>query len=304
MTEVTRRARTGDLDNFNPTRFRLTDTAIDFGIEEAKRIKDWPRLEAAVDEKIDEQRKFVAWWTVAVSPNKRRCSFRSETTNLSADRAEQETGISKLQVTRMRAKLADPDRYRVRLLGAGYRAAFLEIPDDVRGTTGTGENEWFTPVEYIERARSVLGEIDLDPATHEHAQQVVRATRYFTKEDNGLQHEWHGRVWLNPPYAQPWIAQFATKICEERLAGRVTAAIMLTHNYTDTSWFQQLAAIADAICFTRGRVKFYEPNGEIAAPTQGQAFFYFGDQVERFAIAFREVGFVVLPFNGEVHNAE
>lgn len=176
--------------------------------------------------------------------------------------------------------------------------------DNVRGTQGTGENEWFTPTEYIERARSVLGAIDLDPATHEQAQNVVRAERYFTLQDDGLRHEWHGRVWLNPPYAQPWIAQFAAKMCDERSSGRVTAAIMLTHNYTDTSWFQQLAAIADAICFTRGRVKFYEPNGEIAAPTQGQAFLYFGDQVERFAIAFREVGFVVLPFNGEVHNAE
>src|SRR5262249_50646896 len=63
----------------------------------------------------------------------------------------------------------------------------------VRGTQGTGENEWFTPTEYIEAARKVLGEIDLDPATHELAQQTIRAARFFTKADNGLEHEWHGR---------------------------------------------------------------------------------------------------------------
>ena len=36
--------------------------ALDYSIEEAKRIKDWPKLEEAVDTKIEEQHKFVAWW--------------------------------------------------------------------------------------------------------------------------------------------------------------------------------------------------------------------------------------------------
>jgi hypothetical protein len=57
----------------------------------------------------------------------------------------------------------------------------------VRGTLGTGENEWHTPVEYLEMARRVLGAIDLDPATTEAAQRVVKAAKYFTKETDGLQ---------------------------------------------------------------------------------------------------------------------
>lgn len=162
--------------------------------------------------------------------------------------------------------------------------------NNVRGTEGTGENEWFTPGEYIEAAREVLGGIDLDPATHPQAQTIVQAAQVFTKEDDGLRHEWHGRVWLNPPYAQPLIAQFVSKMCAERTAGRVTAAIMLTHNYTDTAWFQEAMSAADAICFTRGRVKFYELDGGVAAPTQGQAFFYFGDDIERFEAAFAHIG--------------
>jgi phage N-6-adenine-methyltransferase len=164
--------------------------------------------------------------------------------------------------------------------------------DNVRGTQGTGENEWYTPREYIEAARDVLGEIDLDPATSEYAQSAIGATRYFTKDDDGLEHEWHGRVWLNPPYAQPLIAHFVAKMIQEFGAGRTTAAIMLTHNYTDTEWFHNAAGVANAICFTRGRIRFYQPDGAIAAPTQGQTFFYFGDNVRLFTERFAEIGLV------------
>ncbi len=216
-------------------------------------------------------------------------------TKLTVAEAEELTGITQQQVSDMKKQLANPARYRERLLGAAFHAAKLESLDNVRGTLGTGLNEWFTPAAYIERARVVLGEIDLDPATVEKAQATIRATKYFTKADDGLQHEWHGRVWLNPPYAQPLIAQFVAKMCSERCSGRVTAAIMLTHNYTDTAWFHEAEAVADAICFTRGRIPFVDEDGEDCAPTQGQAFFYFGDETEKFIEQFRAIGFVVQP---------
>lgn len=165
--------------------------------------------------------------------------------------------------------------------------------DNVRGTTGTGENEWYTPQEFIERAREVMGGFDVDPASSAAAQEKVRAAQFFTEETNGLEQEWRGRVWLNPPYAQPLISEFMEKLCSEYLEGRCTEAIALTHNYTDTRWFQGTAAHASAICFTKGRVKFYSPSGEVAAPTQGQAFFYFGSNVDAFVKAFADVGFVV-----------
>lgn len=162
---------------------------------------------------------------------------------------------------------------------------------NIRGTQGTSDNEWYTPAEYVDLARCVLGNIDLDPASNDQAQRTIRAKAFFSREDDGLCRDWNGHVWLNPPYAQPLIEQFADKILAELSAGHVKAAIMLTHNYTDTAWFQKLATVAAAICFTRGRIRFEAPDGSLASPTQGQAFFYFGKDVITFREAFRDVGF-------------
>jgi ParB-like chromosome segregation protein Spo0J len=165
----------------------------------------------------------------------------------------------------------------------------------VRGTQGTGENEWYTPQIYINAAREVMGRIDLDPASSALANEKVGANRFFDIDADGLAQEWGGSVWMNPPYAQPFIAQFCAKLRDEYKAGRVEEAICLTHNYTDTEWFHRLQGAANAICFTRGRVKFESPHGEIAAPTQGQAFFYLGSNPVRFADVFSQFGFLMVP---------
>lgn len=168
----------------------------------------------------------------------------------------------------------------------------------IRGTLGTGENEWGTPLEYIEMASKVLGGIDLDPASTDAAQKGIKAGNYFTSDDDGLAHEWKGRVWLNPPYAQPDIALFVSKMVSEWKSGRIKAAIMLTHNYTDTKWFHEAAEAADGMCFTRGRIRFLDPQGMRASPTQGQVFFYFGPSIGAFKEFFGEIGLVMVRHDG------
>mgnify|MGYP002132418700 CR=1 FL=1 len=212
-----------------------------------------------------------------------------------------EAGIDKNLADRARKYAAVPEQEfesiladrRERIETENKRVTVNLIEAGVRGTLGTGENEWYTPPEYIELARQVLGGIDLDPASSHVANRAVQAAQFFSEETNGLEKEWAGRVWLNPPYAQPAISHFADKMVAEWESARVEGAIVLTHNYTDTAWFQKLANAASAICFTRGRVRFVSPTGELAAPTQGQAFFYFGHEADLFADAFADVGFIV-----------
>lgn len=124
----------------------------------------------------------------------------------------------------------------------------------------TGDVEWHTPPELVDKIRFVLGEIDLDPASSVEANKRIRATTYYTREMDGLLYRWVGGVFLNPPYARGIIDKFIAKLIAEE--GHIGAWVTLTNNSTDTRWGQQLLLHADWVCFLRGRVRFLRRNGE------------------------------------------
>lgn len=161
----------------------------------------------------------------------------------------------------------------------------------------SGNNEWYTPADYIALARAVMGGIDTDPATSEIANRTVQAAQIFTAENNGLTKQWSGRVWCNPPYAQPLIAEFAEAIASKYETGEIEQACVLVNNGTETGWFQRMLQAASAVCFPRSRIRFVDPEGNPSgAPLQGQAVLYLGNEPETFASVFSEKGAVL--FNG------
>lgn len=169
----------------------------------------------------------------------------------------------------------------------------------------TGNYEWYTPAKYVEAVRRVLGEIDLDPASCAEADEVVKATRYYSKADDGLTLPWHGRVFSNPPYGAGIIGEFCDKLVAELDAGHTTAAIFLVNSSTDTAWWHRLAVRADHICFCRGRIRYTPPRGnQSRQPIDGQSFLYYGDDVDCFREEFREFGMFFGPIRGRQQAVE
>ena len=170
------------------------------------------------------------------------------------------------------------------------RAKEIEKSKKAHVSYNSGENEWYTPINIIESARAVLGVIDLDPASNPVANEIVKAEKFYTKEDDGLSFSWFGNVWINPPYAQPLIQDFANKIILER--DNCNQLIVLVNNATETKWFQCLMQKADAVCFPKGRVKFWNPD-KVSTPLQGQSIIYFGHNTSKFLQEFKGYGFVL-----------
>lgn len=168
------------------------------------------------------------------------------------------------------------------------KAIIHEVLKRPHVANNSGNNEWYTPAELIEAARDTMGEINLDPASNPIANKVVKADKYYTAEDNGLDKIWSGNVWLNPPYASDLIEKFIDKLVSER--NNYTQAIVLVNNATETVWFNKIIDISAAVCFPKSRVKFYMPNGKTGAPLQGQAVLYIGENSNRFVNAFSKIG--------------
>jgi phage N-6-adenine-methyltransferase len=165
-------------------------------------------------------------------------------------------------------------------------------------TQNTGDNEWYTPSEYIKAARKVMGTIDLDPATSKIANEIVKADKIFTINDNGLDKKWFGNVFLNPPYSSDLVSKFIDKLINE--LKNINQCILLVNNATDTTWFQKIVIHSTAVCFPKGRIKFYKPNSNKCAPLQGQCILYFGNKYSKFTNEFSKFGWCIL--NGKRKN--
>lgn len=169
-------------------------------------------------------------------------------------------------------------------------------------------NEWYTPAKYVDAAREVFGGvIDLDPASCELANQTIKATRYYSKEDDGLSKEWYGNVWLNPPYGrvQPQLTGsnrsfqhfFSQKCYREYIEGHIKQSIILLHGYTAYKvWFQSLFQSAP-FCLHKDYIPFVRDDGKIAGNGYGGLLVYLGPHEQKFVEAFSQFGIIAKAVN-------
>ena len=147
-------------------------------------------------------------------------------------------------------------------------------------------DEHYTPDHVLDAVVRCLGAIDLDPCSN--ADHNVPAANHFTKLDDGLAQEWHGRVFMNPPYGKkkirhikPWIA----KLVDEYYEGRVTEAIALIPARPDTQWFRLLRNYPKL--FVTGRLTFKGNDNPAGFPS---ALAYLGSDRRKFVDVFVDFG--------------
>jgi len=153
-----------------------------------------------------------------------------------------------------------------------------------------------TPAYIVDRARKVMGSIQLDPASCEDANtRFIHADEYFDKHTDGLTQDWEGTVWMNPPYSGKLNFQFCSKLASEYEAGRIEQAVVLVNSATGTRAFRKLIKSSSAVCFLSKRINFIDPTGgrSMGANTKEQAIYYIGRRVRRFARVFGELGIVL-----------
>lgn len=185
-------------------------------------------------------------------------------------------------------------------------------------------DSWMTPDDVLERVRNTLGGIDLDPASSEAANERVKATTYFTEQDNGLLLSWTwfeketskwiktGSVFCNPPGGkfpkghalggQGKTGLFWDKLMRERQAGHIKHAVFLffsLEGLSNNQGYGSLSPTRFPVCIPKKRTRFLPPTGvKAGSPTHANAIVYvpgYLDETRKFWLEFQSLGDVMRP---------
>lgn len=109
-------------------------------------------------------------------------------------------------------------------------------------------DEWYTPKWVFD---SLGVEFDLDVA-HPAFDTDVPCKRYYTIDDDSLNKEWDGFVWMNPPYSKP--TPFIDRFIEHN------NGIALVP-FSKSKWFGRLWNEASGLVALPPNLKFVRPDG-------------------------------------------
>jgi hypothetical protein len=162
---------------------------------------------------------------------------------------------------------------------------------------------WYTPTDIIDRARRVLGGIDLDPASDAEANAAVGARRFLTASENGLVCSWEPygggpfSVFLNPPGGRGMPLQFWARLMDYRKRGLLKHAVVVAYSIEQLQLTQgrdHLSMLDFAVCVPDRRLRFVPgAGGKATSPTHANAIVYVDgtyDRSQEFRCVFADVG--------------
>jgi ParB family chromosome partitioning protein len=169
-------------------------------------------------------------------------------------------------------------------------------------------DSWETPDYIIDMARSVLGAIDLDPASSFQANQRVGATKFIGLPNDSLEMAWAidkpVSIYLNPPGGKAGnkskTGLFWKKLIDLRDTGKLKHAIFMSFSIEALQHTQLLPV--DSLCYfplciPRRRLVFIDPTGcNRASPTHASAIAYVPGTLNNsktFREVFSEIGAIL-----------
>lgn len=120
-------------------------------------------------------------------------------------------------------------------------------------------DEWTTP-QYLYDALNEEFNFTLDVCA---TASNHKMSNYYTQSDSGLQKQWHGTCFMNPPYSE--VKLWIKKAWEEMENGVTTVALVPAR--TDTKWFHDYVYGQTEIRFIKGRLKFGDSKNSAPFPS-------------------------------------
>jgi hypothetical protein len=264
----------------------------------ALKIKDYTALEKAIDDKLEEQALFAANYKVQFQHggDKKSEEYQNDSTVvLKPSDYCQQFGFGLRMVQRWAEKLLDAESKEKERNQRKSKVQQL-VSMEQAANYSSESIEWYTPEKYIEAVRKTMGGIDLDPASCEVANKVVKATQFYTEKENSIDKDWHSKVFLNPPYGRLNGDSLAGLFCDKAIAeyelGNTEQTIILINSVHSQNW--QACLYEYPVCFVDHRIQFVSGDGEENKnPTFQNIFVYLGKNKQKFAEVFSEWGYVM-----------
>jgi len=116
---------------------------------------------------------------------------------------------------------------------------------------------WGTPFPFFKKLDEEFN-FELDVCA---IAENTKCEKYFTPDQDGLQQEWNGICWMNPPYGKT-IGAWMKKAYESSLVGATVVCLIPAR--TDTNWFHDWVVDKAEVRYVRQRITF--TGGDYQAP--------------------------------------